>query len=110
MAKQRQQEKAEKASKPFCFSKLLVKWPWMVLLVAFLCIMMMFGLILGLGVFKVTETAERGYLVWGADIVQKYDMGTLGEEEIRDSLFPGSTAPHSSQFQPFLTYFIYQAH
>ena len=71
--------------------------------------MLMFALIIGLGLFKIAETAERGYLVWGADIVQKYDMGTLGEEEIRDSLFPGSTTPHSSQFQPFLTYFIYVA-
>ena len=79
------------------------------LLVALLLVALCVGLVVGLGVFQVQERVDRAYLVWSADIVQKYDLGTLGEEQIRESLFPGSTRPHSSQFQPFQTYFIYAA-
>ena len=99
-----------KASKPFCFSRILVHKPWIVLLVGAGVLIFTFALIIGLNAFQFKESGERAYLVWSKDIVRQHDMNDVAEEAIRSSLFAGSSTPHSSQFSPFITFFIYEAY
>lgn len=66
--------KERKASKPFCFSRLLVSKPWVVLLVGGGVLLFTIALIIVLDAFTIKESNERAYLVWDKDIVRKYDM------------------------------------
>ena len=42
--------------------------------------------------------------------MRQLDMNTVAEEDIRSSLFSGSSTPHSSQFNPFVTFFVYESY
>lgn len=67
-------------------------------------------LILTLEAFKQNLDRTWAYLVLEADVVYQYDMNTLAEETIRNSLEQDSSYPHGTRNELFTTLFLYRSH
>jgi hypothetical protein len=108
--RQRQIEEMEKNSTPFCFSKIIISQPWIILLIAFLIELICMYLFYTRDYMEVSkDDYQRAWLIQGRDMCNVNDARIVAHEELKDENQASSTALQSQEQPLWNIFLLYQA-
>lgn len=111
-SQQEDKETAEinRMAKPFWLAKIYVKFPWIVVAVSWLVILMCFGITAIFGLFSLSDSEEREFFVWSDPIIEAWDMKVLSQEDIDKSIAGSQQALQTNQPRDWNTNVYFTCH
>lgn len=83
---EQEREEIDRLAKPFWLAKVFVKYPWIVVSVMWVLILIVFAITGIFQLFVLSDNSERDYLVWGDYRVQNWDMRDLAQEDMDEAI------------------------
>ena len=101
-------EEIERLSKPFWLSKLIVRFPIIILSSVFLFMIIMAVIVYVTGATTLTDSYYRDYLVWGSKLVNDYDLLVLTQKEVENNYSGGYQPLRTTKENAYLTFLLFE--
>jgi hypothetical protein len=92
LQKEKQNEEIKEISKNIWFSRILVQYTSVVLVISLVLALVFSVIAIALGGFELSEDHERNYMIWSSKQVQEWDMLELAIEKVQTN-YPDGVQP-----------------